>query len=216
MTYRLYYSPGACSMAVHIVLNELGVDFQLERVPVSEGATLSASYTAINPKARVPALGIPGEAGVLTELPAILTYLGRRHPEGGLLPTTNALDEARCHEWLAWLADWVHGVGFGGIWRPGRFSAETAHFDGIRASGRRTILDSFGDVERHFADGRLWAVPCGYTMVEPFMLVLYRWGNRIGLDMRRHYPAWTAVSERVVARPAVRRTFEREGVSIDG
>jgi glutathione S-transferase len=215
MTYRLFYSPGACSLAAHIVLNELGVDFELERTAVTEGATQRASYLAINPKARVPALGVPGADRVLTELPAILTYLARRHPEGGLLPTADPLDEARCHEWLAWLADWVHGVGFGGIWRPVRFSAEPAHYDCIRATGRRTVIDSFGIIERHFADGHLWAVPYGYTIVEPFLFVLYRWGNRIGIDMRGNYPAWTAASMRLLERPAVQRTLKREGVTID-
>ena len=95
MTYRLYYSPGACSMAAHIVLEELDVDFELERIAVAERATQQPSYLAINPKARVPALGIPGEARVLTELAAILTYLARQHPDGRLLPAS-AINEARC------------------------------------------------------------------------------------------------------------------------
>lgn len=216
MTYRLYYSPGACSMAAHIVLEELAVPFELEVVSVMEGATLQPAYLAINPKGRVPALRIAGEPRVLTEVPVILAYLARTHPAGALLPTANTLDEARCYEWLAWLSGWVHGVGFGEVWRPQRFIADEARFGEITANGRDTVIEAYAIIERAFAgDGRQLAVTSGYSIVDPFLLVLYRWGSHINVQMSSDYPAWTAHAERMLMRPAVQRVMEREGMHSD-
>jgi glutathione S-transferase len=216
MTYKLYYSPGACSMAVHIALEELEVAFDLVPIPVAQGATLQSYFLAINPKGRVPVLQIPSEAKVLTELPAILIYLAKQHPSGNLLPHNDISDEARCCEWLAWLAGWVHGMGFGEIWRPGRFSADQSCHEMIQANGRNIVLGAYRDIEQAFTDGRGWAVKFGYSIVDPFLLVLYRWGNRIGLDMRAGYPAWTGHAERLLDRQAVQRVLRREGITIDG
>ena len=121
--YRLYLSPGACSLAAHIALEETGAPFDVEIVSVQKQQNLEARYLAINAK-RVPVLAIPGEPHVLTETPAILTYLARRYPEAQLLPFGDPLREARCHEWLAWLVGWVHGGG--ARWRPGRFIGDPA------------------------------------------------------------------------------------------
>lgn len=214
-SHVLYYSPGACSLAAHIVLEELGIPYRLELVSVPEGAAVREPYLGINPKGRVPALAIEGEERVLTELPAILDYLAHSDPAGRLMPGSGALPQARRQEWLAWLAGWVHGVGFGLLWRPARFDADASHYDALHAMGRRTIEAAFEDIERQLADGRQWAVAEGYSVVDPFLLVLFRWGNRIGFAMRRDYPAWAALSDKLAQRPAVSRVLEKEGISID-
>ncbi|WP_420992323.1 glutathione S-transferase family protein [Cupriavidus sp. 30B13] len=207
--YRLYYSPGACSLAVHIALEETGAPFELEQISVRRQDNHGAHYLAINPKARVPALAIPGEARVLTETPAILTYLARRHPQAGLLPPDDPLREARCQEWLAWLVGWVHGVGYGEFWRPGRFLGDASVHGAITAHGRTIIEAANAIIEAALGDGRAWAEPHGYSVVDPFLLVLYRWGHAIGLDMDRH-AAWGAHASRVLARQATRRALESE------
>src|SRR6202035_167534 len=112
MMHRLYYSPGACSMAVHIVLEEIGAPYELELISSSgprEGRmTATPEWRAVNPKGRVPAVsGRPGRIGggadLLTEAPAILAYLARTNPGAGLLPADPA-GEARCLEWLNFLS----------------------------------------------------------------------------------------------------------------
>ncbi|KAA0090528.1 glutathione S-transferase [Paraburkholderia sp. T12-10] len=216
MTYRLYYSPGACSLAVHVVLEEIGTPYTLQEVSVARAETQQSAYLALNPKGRVPALAIPSETKLLTELPAILVYLARQRPEANLLPIASAVEEARAHEWLEWLSGWVHGIGYGGIWRPERFCAQdTSAHEAIRANGRRVVEEAYATIERTLGDGREWALPSGYTIVDPFLLVLYRWGNRIGLGMRANYAAWTALAERTLERPAVQRALAREGISIE-
>lgn len=203
-------------MAVHVVLEEIGAPFTLQEVSTARGQTQHPDFLAINPKGYVPVLEIPSETQILTELPAILVYLAKQHPASGLLPSTSAIEQARVHEWLAWLAGWVHGVGYGGIWRPQRFCAQDeAMHDAIRANGRRVVQEAYASIEQTLADGRRWAVATGYSIADPFLLVLYRWGNRIGMRMKDAYPAWTALTQRMLQRTAVQRVFEREGIAIE-
>ncbi|MDQ4087862.1 MAG: glutathione S-transferase [Pseudomonadota bacterium] len=221
MTYRLYYSPGACSMAVHIVLEEIGAPFELELVlsrGEREGAmTATPEWRAVNPKGRIPALApVPGSAGgaaeLLTEVPAILLYLALEHPEAGLLPRDPA-SLARAVEWMNWLSGNVHAMAYGQIWRAQRFSGDEAALPSIRERGRASLADHHAYIERLLADGRSWALPSGYSVVDPYLLVFFQWGQRIGLAMR-DYPAWSALTDAMLARPAVRRVLEREGVAV--
>jgi glutathione S-transferase len=217
--YRLYYSPGSCSLAAHVALEEIGEPFELELVPaVGEGRkTETPEYREINPKGRVPALrGVPGHSGgtegVLTEVVAILLYLARAHPEAGLLPA-DAAGEARCLEWLSFLSTSVHAMSYGQIWRPGRFVGDEGDRPAVVAKGHRSVREQYAYVEGLLADGRGWAVPGGYSIADPYLLVFYLWGNLVGLKMRSLFPAWTGLTECVVGRSAVRRALEKEGLA---
>lgn len=201
-------------MAAHIVLEELGADFDLQRVPLEHGGAQAAEFLAVNPKGRVPVLEIQGAPKVLTELPAILLYLARHHRQHGLLPS-DSLEEARCHEWLAWLTGWVHGVGYGSIWRPERFTERHDLKSAIQANGRQLIDAAYIKIEQQVAESGHWAMPYGYSIVDAFLLVLYRWGGRIELPMRDSYPAWTSLTQRMLKRTAVQKVLQREGVRMD-
>ena len=220
--YRLYYSPGACSLAAHIALEEIGEPYELELIS-SSGATegkqtATPEWRAINPKGRVPALlGVPGKIGgadnLLTELTAILVYLARTGPMARLLPPDPA-GEARCLEWMNWLASNVHAMSYGLIWRSQRFTAEEKDFPALKSKGRKNIGEQYAYIESLLADGRGWAVPGGYSVVDPYLLVFYYWGQRIGLDMTGLYPAWTRQTGYVLARPAVQRALASERIKI--
>jgi glutathione S-transferase len=220
--YRLYYSPGACSMVVHIVLEEIGEPYELELVSssgVREGSmTGTPAWKAINPKGRVPALlGVPGRIGgadaLLTELPAILLFLARTNPKAHLLPA-NPAAEARCLEWMNFLSGAVHAMSYGLVWRANRFSNDDADFPALQAKGRANLREQYGYIEGLLADGRDWAVPGGYSIVDADLLVFYQWGQRIGFEMQSDCPAWTALMQRVVARPAVQRVLAAEKVKL--
>ena len=222
MTYTLYYSPGACSLAPHILLEEIGAPFALELVAARgerEGpGTATEAWRAINPKGRVPALApVAGSAGgaaeLLTEAPAILIYLASAHPEAGLLPAGPA-GLARCVEWLNWLSGNVHAMSCGQIWRAHRFSDDEAGLDAIRAKGRASLVEQYAYVEHLLGDGREWAVGESYSVADAYLLVFYHWGGRIGLDMRRDHPAWARLMDKVLARPAVARALATEGVEL--
>lgn len=217
--YRLYYSPGACSLAVHIVLEEIGEPYETELVSSKMGGRAqTAEWRAINPKGRIPALlGVPGRIGgmpgLLTEAHAILFYLGRTHPTARLWPAEHAA-EARCIEWMNWLSSNVHAMSYGQIWRPQRFVAEESNFPAVTAKGERNVREQYSYIESLLSDGRDWAVEGGYTVVDPYLLVFFQWGQRIGLDMPHAYPAWTRMTKRVLARPAVQRVLAKEEVKV--
>jgi len=217
--YRLYYSPGACSMSVHIVLEEIGEPYETELVSSKPGGRAqTAEWRAINPKGRVPALsGVPGNIGgaanLLTEAHAILFYLGRSHPEAQLWPRRLAA-EARCIEWMNWLASNVHAMSFGQIWRPQRFVADEKDFPAVQAKGHQNLREQYAYIESLIADGRPWAEPGGYSVVDPYLLVFFQWGMRIGVDLPSSCPAWTALTRRVLERPAVRKVLAKEEIKV--
>ncbi|MCB8823394.1 glutathione S-transferase family protein [Microvirga rosea] len=217
--YTLYYSPGACSMAPHIVLEEIGKPFHAEHTSAFGGkVTNTDAFARINPKRRVPVLHpVEGRMGgapdALTEANAILLYLARTNPELNMLPQDPAR-EARCIEWLNWLSSAVHAISYGQLWRPQRYVGDERDFPAVVAKGHINVREQYAYIEDLLADGRRWAEPGGYSIVDPFLLVLYHWGERIELAMTRDYPAWTDLSRRLLDRPAVQRVLAREGISI--
>lgn len=201
-----YYSPGACSLASHILLHETGEPFTAHRVTLAKGEHLLPDFLAINPRARVPALRIGEE--VVTENAAILAWLGDRC---GLLPPAGSLDRIRALEWLAWLTSTVH-IGFAQVWRGARFSDDTSQHDAIRRSGIATIARHFAEIEARIAGEH--ALASGYSVVDANLLPFYRWGSRVGFDMRARFPRWTAHTERMLDRPAVQATIAAEEIEM--
>ena len=208
---KLYYSPGACSLAPHILLEELGLPYRLELTPVAEGATRTAEYLAINPKGRVPVL-MTEQGEVLTEVPAIALYLARQANHPVLFPY-DPLAAARCLEWCNWLSGTLHAIAFGELWRPARFTDDAALHAAIQAKGKDNVFEGYTYIEQRMAE-RDWAVGHAYTLVDPFLLVFYRWGNRIGVDMRAGYPGFTRHAERMLQRSAVQRALQQESINI--
>jgi glutathione S-transferase len=208
---KLYYSTGACSLAPHILLEEVGEPYEKELVSISAGKTRSPEFLAINPKGRVPAL-LTREREILTEVPAIAWYIAEGVGTIRLLPQ-GGLPLARCFEWFNWLSGTVHTSAFGAYWRAHRFLEDEQLYPPLQAKGRKNILEHYAYIESKLA-GRSWAVPHAYTAVDAYLGIFYRWGNRIGLDMRADYPHWTAHAERLMERPAVQRAFTQEGVTL--
>ena len=217
--HRLFYSPAACSMAVHIVLEEVGEPYETELVSTRPGGgTGTAAWKVRNPKGRVPALtGVPGRIGgegdLLTEAHAILFYLARTHPKARLLPTDPA-GEARAIEWMNWLSGGVHAMSFGQIWRSGRFVVDEKDYAAVQSKGQQNVREQFAYIEALLADGRDWAVPGAYSVVDPYLLVFHNWGGLIGLDMAAAYPAWRDLTVRTLQRPAVQRVLAKEQIAL--
>ena len=210
MTPALYYSPGACSLAPHIALEELRRPFLLVQVSTAGGGTRSLAHLRLNAKGRVPVL-VSGDS-VLTEAPAILVHLAVTHPQAGLMAMApDCL--VRSLEWFNWLSGSVHAVAVRQIWRPETFTKDHSPHDGIIAKGKDNLTAAFEIIEERIARTD-WAVGDGYSVVDAHLLVFFRWGNRIGLDMRRLYPSWTQHTLRVLTRPAVKRELTREAISV--
>ncbi len=211
MTARtLYYAPGACSLAVHIALEETGAPYETVRLDLAKGDQRAPEFLSVNERGRVPALYEDG--WVLTEASAILRHLARAHPEAGLMP-----DEPRhaalADEWLGWLAT-AHQVAYAQVRRPERYAADEAAFDAIRAKGADTFGDLCTMTEVRLSNGG-WAVEGRYSIVDPYLLVFWLWarGPAIGFAMDAMFPAWTAHTRAMAARPAVRAVLAREGLT---
>ena len=208
---KLYYSPGACSLAPHIVLEELGIAFEPVLVSLKDGEHKKADFLKINPKARVPVLNVDGK--ILTENVSILTYLGGGYAERGLWPK-ETWKQAEALSLMSWLASSVH-IAFAGVFRPERFSGDVPAHAGINATGRATLEKYFADIDK-LLTGKTFAMGGQYSVCDPYLLVFYRWGNRIGLPMKERYPVWARHAQRVASRPTVKRVLEVEGIQIDG
>lgn len=207
-TLTLYYAPGACSLAPHILLRMAGLPFTAVSLPVTNTRiAFPPTYHFINPKLRVPALTL--DTATITEVPALAATIAALAPAAHLYGHT-ALDAARVAEWLAWLATSVHSAGFAHLFRPGRWSAEEGAWEGIRARARECVREGFEFMEGRLGEG--WAVGEGMTAVEPYLLVFYRWGREGGFEMRERYPTLTALMERVARLEAVREALEVEGL----
>lgn len=206
----LYYSPGSCALAPHIALEEIGHPFSLVLVNTDQGEGRTPEFRKINPKGRVPVLNDGGS--LLTETPAILLHLAMSHPQATLLPSSSdAL--TRSIEWLNWLSGSIHAVAVRMIWRPYDFTANQGETGSVVAKGIEVLASSFEVIDGRLRDAP-WAVGNQYSTVDMFLLVIYRWGNRMGIDMPQTYPAWTEHTRRIIERPAVTRALTQEGISV--
>lgn len=209
MTRTLYYSPGSCALAPHIVLEEAGTPYGLQLVETGKGGARTPEFRRVNPKGRVPVF-VDGEF-VLTEAAAILLHLAISHPDARLIPGSDT-GLVRAVEWLNWLGT-VHAAAVRMIWRPEDFIQDAAQRDATVAKGHEHLAAAFSLIEERMR-ALEWAVgPC-YSIVDPYLLVFFRWGNRMSIDMRTLYPAWTRHALRVIERPAVKRALQQENVSV--
>ena len=207
---NLYYSPGACSLAPHIVLEEIGVPYQRTLVSTSDGSTRSADYLTINPKGRVPVLAINDI--MISEASAIMMYLAMTHPQHHLLGSS-PIDIARSIEWLSWIGGGIHALPVAQQWRTERFTDDPAAYAGIRTKGMGNLINAFQLVEHKLSEAT-WAVAEHYSIVDPYLLVFFRWGNRLNVDMRKQFPNWTMHAQRMEDRDAVKTILKVEEISI--
>ncbi len=204
----LYHSPGSCSAAPHVLLEETGEPYRLDLRSTKNGDTSSEAYLRINPKGRVPSLRIPGQEHVLTELPAVCWYITRNTRE---LRPQGDIGEARAIEWFNYLSGTLHTVGYALLWRTQRFTENTALYPEMQGKARKNVLECNAYIEANLA-GKDWALGGSYSLVDPFLLVFYIWGVLIGMDMRK-YSAWTEHTRRIIIqRSAVERAYAQVGL----
>lgn len=204
----LYYAPTACSIAPHIALEEIGAEFEARRIDLAKGEQSSPEYLKINPRGRVPAMVIDGE--VVTEVPALLTYIAGLKPEAGLLPEPGTLVHARCFEWLGFLSSTLH-VAYAQFRRPIRFLDEGSPcWDELSEKGREITIAAYREVERRLGDG--WAAGDNYSIADIYLFPFHGWAWRFDFDIASECPKWTALVGRMRERPAVKRALAREGL----
>jgi glutathione S-transferase len=200
---KLFYKPGACSLASHIVLHEVGVTFNLEEVDTDAGKTKSGQdYKKINPKGYVPALEInPGE--VITEGASILQYIADQHPQSALAPKVGTIARARLHEYLNYTASELHKA-------FGPFFSSTATKEDKQKAGVNAAkgFDYLNDL---LGDGRTYLLGDNFSIADVYLFVVSNWSNFVGIDLKK-WPNLASFVERVASRPAAQKAMKAEGL----
>jgi glutathione S-transferase len=200
----LFYSPGACSMASHIALEETGAAYEAKETLLSKSQHKSPEYLAINPRGKVPALSVDGQ--VITENTAILSYIGKQFPNTGMLPG-EPIAQARCISQMAWFSNTPH-ISQRGYMRPYRFSSVESHYDDVKSTAKSNFWKDLQDIDNIIGDN-VWMLGDRYTMADPYSLVFYRWGLRCELPMHE-LKSYTRLKDTMLARPAVQKILARE------
>jgi len=200
----LYFSPGACSLASHIGLEETSTPYELKAILLAKGQQRTEEYLKINPRGKVPSLSIDGK--ILVENTAILTYLARRFPEKRLMPTDPA-EEARCIATMCWFSSIVH-PSYQRANRPERFAEGEVAQAAVKETGRKSFWANCQEIDS-MIQGKDWVMGSEYTLVDPYALVFYGWGVRGGFPMKE-LSAYTVWQERMMKRPTVRKSVEAE------
>jgi len=201
---KLYYSPGACSLASHIVLHETGLPFTIEKVDLRAKTTeAGADFATISRKGAVPALALDGGA-VLTEGVAIMQYVADVAGTPGLSPAPGTLDRARLQEMLNFIASEVHKA-FGPLFTPGVS-------DEGKAMAVANVTRRLGQMDGMLADGRTWLLGDTFTQADAYAFTITSWTRFVGIDIAAltHLGAYMG---RVAARPAVQAALRAEGLS---
>ena len=201
----LYYAPGACSMAPHIVLEEGDEKYDAKRVDLAKGEQKTPEYLKIHPLGRVPALKLD-DGSPLTENTAILPFLGKR---AGLWPG-DPVKEARALSAIGFFAASVHPA-HAHIGRPERYTEDKAALPGLQAMGKKTFHEYLKQVDGLYA-GREW-LSDQYSVLDPYAFVFYTWGLRRELPMAE-MKNYTAAKDRMLKRPAVQRVVADEGLKL--
>ncbi|MHA7871805.1 MAG: glutathione transferase GstA [Hyphococcus sp.] len=204
---KLYYKPGACSLASHIALTEAGAAFDIEKVDTTKKRTESGKdYLTINPNGYVPALEL--ESGdIITEGPAILQFIADTNKAAGLAPEGGTLERARVNQILNYVGSELHhafSVFFSGT-----------ELDGdARQKAEAGVARRFDYIDNVLSDGRAYITGDTFTIADSYLFVVSNWSNFVGIDLNK-WPNLAAFVARVAARTGARKAMTAEGLIKD-
>ncbi|KAJ4352484.1 uncharacterized protein N0V89_007832 [Didymosphaeria variabile] len=212
---HLYALAGACSVAPHILLHEASLPFD-KTIYNKEDLMKLGGYPdelkKLNPKAKVPVLRVDNE--VITENPAIFTYISQLAPQKHLLGKT-PLETVRAYEWLNYLSGTVHGQAYGMFYRPGRWvDVQDGSLDKhVAARAKQMIQEVYTYIDEKL-EGKTWAVGDDFTAVDAYLYIFYRWGaGPAGLDMEKSYPNYAKIAKKVAERESTKEVLKAEGLN---
>jgi glutathione S-transferase len=199
---KLYYAPGACSLATHITLLEAGLPHTLEQVDTKTHRTGGgADFYAINPKGYVPAMQLD-DGSIFTEGVALMQYLADQKPDSGLAPKLGTMERYRLMEWMTWISSEVH-KGFGPLWSP-------KNPEEVKEAARAALAKRFA-----FADaalgGKDYLMGTTFTVADAYLFTIVNWTNFTGIDISA-FANLGAFMARVSARPQVQAAMRAEGL----
>jgi glutathione S-transferase len=198
---RFFHSPGSCSLASHIALEEAGAVYEAIETQTARGDQRKPEYLAINPKGRVPALVT--DDGVLTENVAILAWIAQTWPQAKLMPT-DPWGFAQAQSFNSYLASTVH-VAHAHRHRGYRWADEESSFADMRRKVPQSVSDCFALIEDEFLKGP-YVLGEAYSTCDGYLFTLADWLEGDGVDPNR-FPRVLEHRERIRDRPAVRKVL---------
>ena len=200
---KLYFFPGACSLAPHIVAREAGVAIDLEKVDLATKKTASGEdFNAVNPKGYVPALRLD-DGSVLTEVSTLIEYLADRAPDRGLMPASGTLERYRVLEWIGYIATEIH-KGFGPLWNA-KIVPEAREAAIAALSRRLDLVEKVLARQPHLAGAN-------FTVADAYLFVVASWAPWVKLDLAP-WPHLGQFLARIAARPMVQEALKAEGLA---
>jgi len=205
----LHYYPSNASMTPHMLLEELGVPYELALVDRTRDAHRSPAYLALNPNGKIPVL-IDDDL-VLYETAAICLHLADTHPQAGLAPAVGTRERAVFYKWLMWLSNTLQAE-MPVYFYSDRWADNAEGTAAVKAHAEARIATMIDQLDAELArHGGPWLLGEAYSLLDPYALMLCRW-TRGMTHPARTLPQLGPYLQRVLARPAVRKVFEREAL----
>ena len=209
---KLYYYPGNASMAPHCLLEEIGQPFELSLVDRTHNAHKAPDYLGLNPNGLIPVLA-DGDL-VLYESAAICLHLADRYPDARLAPPVGTAARAHCYKWLMWCTNTVQATALLYFY-PERWgdAGNTAGAAQVKAHAETKINGLLDQIDSHLAgvEGP-WFLGEQYSVLDPYVMMLCRWTRGFPRPAR-DLPHIGPYLQRVLARPAVQRALQTEGLA---
>lgn len=199
---KLYYSPGACSLASHIALYETGLPFEIDRIIKTTKMTAGGEdFMQVNPKGYVPAIRLD-DGSILTEGAAVLQYIADQQPGSGLAPKAGTMERYRLQEWLTYISSEIHKS-----FSP-MFSKDAA--EEVKSYARNMLGKRVGYAETQLAE-KPYLMGDHFTVADAYLFVVMNWSKHVGFDLGP-FPHIQGYLARIAARPAVHAAMKAEGL----
>lgn len=207
--YKLYYNPGSANLAPHMLLKELDVPHELIFVDQEKGMHRQPEYMKLNPAGRIPVL-IDGDL-VLFETAAICLHLVDRHPEAGFAPLVGTVERAQFYKWLIYLTNTLQAELITYFY-PHRLADDDEAIAQVKEHAEARIGTMLDLLDEELArSGGPFLLGGKFSAVDPYLFMLTRW-TRMHKNPARNRPHLGRYQQMMLARPAVQRTFEAEGL----
>jgi glutathione S-transferase len=203
---KLYYAPGACSIGIHVLLEEIGKPYETARLNLQQGEQYQPNFTDVNPKSKVPTLE-RDDGSVLTEFPAIAYWLARSNPFANLMPD-DIDQQARALELLDYAVATIHMQGFGRQFRAANFTPSAADEEAVKTRGKEIAERGFALIDKAL-EGKDYAIE-KFSIADAAIFYVEFWAKRVGMTLPANCAAHL---DRMLARPAVRRVLQQEGLA---
>ncbi len=200
---KLYYSPGACSLAPHIALCEAGIKVDLEKVDLRAGKTATGeSYANVNPKGYVPALRLD-DGEVMTENPALLQFIADQAPAANLAPEPGSHRRYKLAEWLGFINSEVH-KSYGPLF-------DKSSPEETKAGAKKKLDRRFAFVAEQLAKHD-YLMGEHFSVADSYLYVMLRWASAMSIDLAA-YPSLAKFVQRMQVRPGVQQALSQEGLA---